>query len=269
MGSDFGTRMLSNWDALVRGICRAAIFLEEERIFDAARLPTDVVVPVLSALWSIAPDGLDAEGRARSILRKYLWRAFFTNRYEKSTNSRSMVDFNDLKPLVAGTGSSSPVAFDEAQHPLPQVQELINAAWPKQKDRVARAILAIALKHGGLDLADGSTVSRANLAKREYHHLFPDAHLKRLGYEDQRIYRSLNCAVVTWKTNRTISDKDPEKYLAERREGSNLGEAEIRARLASHLIPFDEMVGGDYEAFLSARAELVHDAMNTLCGGEP
>jgi hypothetical protein len=71
---------------------------------------------------------------------------------------------------------------------------------------------------------------------------------------------------VTWKTNRTISDKDPEKYLAERREGSNLGEAEIRARLASHLIPFDEMVGGDYEAFLSARAELVHDAMNAICG---
>jgi hypothetical protein len=154
------------------------------------------------------------------------------------------------------------VVFDDIQHPLPQVQELIEAAWPKQKDRVARAILAIALKHGGLDLADGSTVSRANLAKREYHHLFPDAFLKRRRYEDQRIYRSLNCAVVTWKTNRNISDKDPEKYLAERREGSSLGEAEVRTRLASHLIPFDELVAGDYEAFLTARADLVHNAMN-------
>jgi hypothetical protein len=199
-------------------------------------------------------------------LRKYLWRAFFTNRYEKSTNSRAAVDFNEMKPLIVGVGVSNPVVFDDIQHPLPQVQELIEAAWPKQKDRVARAILAIALKHGGLDLADGSTVSRANLAKREYHHLFPDAFLKRRGYEDRRIYRSLNCAVVTWKTNRNISDKDPEKYLAERREGSSLGEAEVRTRLASHLIPFDELVAGDYDAFLTARAELVHHAMDALCG---
>ncbi|MBR1223767.1 DUF262 domain-containing protein [Bradyrhizobium sp. AUGA SZCCT0176] len=268
MGSDFGERMLKDWDSLVEGIRRAAIFLEEERIFDATRLPTDVVVPVLSALWAIAPDGLDAEGRARSIMRKYLWRAFFTNRYEKSTNSRAAVDFNELKPLILGSSAPNPIVFEEVQHPLPPMQELIEAAWPKQKDRVARAILAIALKHGGIDLADGSTVSRANLAKREYHHLFPDAHLKRRGYEDQRIYRSLNCAVVTWKTNRNISDKDPEKYLAERREGSNLGEPEVRARLASHLIPFDELVAGDYEAFLTARAELVHNAMNELCGVE-
>jgi hypothetical protein len=266
MGSDFGKRMLDNWDSLVNGISRAAAFLEEERVFDAARLPTDVVVPVLSALWSIAPEGLDAEGRARSILRKYLWRAFFTNRYEKSTNSRSIVDFNEIKCVIDGTGASSPIAFDDVQHPLPQVQELIDAAWPKQKDRISRAILAIALKHGGLDLADGSPVSRANLAKREYHHLFPDAYLKRRDYEDQHIYRSLNCAVVTWKTNRNISDKDPEKYLAERREGSNLGEAEVRTRLASHLIPFDELVAGDYEAFLSKRAELVHNSMIAICG---
>jgi hypothetical protein len=268
MGADFGSRMLADWDSLVEGIRRAAIFLEEERIFDAARLPTDVVVPVLSALWAIAPDGLDAEGRARSILRKYLWRAFFTNRYEKSTNSRAALDFVELKSLISGATKNGPIVFDVGQHPLPQVQELIEAAWPKQKDRVARAILAISLKQGGLDLADGGTVSRGNLAKREYHHLFPDAFLKRRGYEDRRIFRSLNCAVVTWKTNRNISDKDPENYLAERREGSNIGEPEVRSRLASHLVPFDELVAGDYDAFLAARAELVHAAMTELCGDE-
>ena len=200
------------------------------------------------------------------MLRKYLWRAFFTNRYEKSTNTRATVDFNELKPLITGAGTGNPIIFDNNQYPLPQVQELIDAAWPKQKDRVARAILAVALKHGGLDLADGGSVNRASLAKREYHHLFPDAFLKRRDYDDFRIYRSLNCALVTWKTNRNISDKDPEKYLAERREGSALGEVEVRARLASHLIPFDELVAGNYEAFLAARANLVLDAVKTLCG---
>lgn len=265
LSTDFGSQLLANWDLLLKGVDRAAAFLEEERVFDAQRLPTDVVVPVLVALWAVAPQGLDAEGRARTLLRKYLWRAFFTNRYEKSTSTRSLADFNELKPLVLGTGGTTPAIFDDAQHPLPEAQELIAAGWPTKKDRLPRAILALALKQGGLDLADGSTASRANLAKREYHHLFPDAHLKRLNIPDEQIYRSLNCALVTWRTNRNISDKDPERYLAERRKGTELGESEVRSRLTSHLIPYDDMVKGDYDAFLAARAALVADAMKKLC----
>jgi hypothetical protein len=265
MTKDFGTRLLTNWETYLRGVTRAVTFLEEERVFDAPRLPTDVVIPVLVALWALAPQGLDPEGRARAILRRYLWRAFFSKRYEKSTASRSLSDFNEIKPLITGSGTSSPSIFDDEQHPLPQIQELMTAAWPKNKDRVARAILAVALKQGGVDLADGAQVSRANLAKREYHHLFPDAHLKRLGFADDKIYLSLNCALVTWQTNRNISDKDPEHYLAERRYGADFGEAEIRARLATHFIPYDEMVAGDYHAFLEKRAYMIHCAMVTLC----
>ncbi len=267
MSKDFGIRLLTDWDAFLLGVTRTAVFLEEERVYDAARLPTDVVVPVLVALWAAAPQGLDGEGRARNVLRKYLWRAFFTNRYEKSTGSRSLVDFNELKPLVVGNGGSSPAIFNDELHPLPHLPELMLAGWPKNKDRVARAILSLALRQGGLDLADGGSVSRANLAKREYHHLFPDAHLKRLGVLDEKIYVSLNCALVTWRTNRNISDKEPERYLAERRDGTNLGEAEVRARLASHLIPYDEMVAGEYEAFLDKRVNMVHTGMAKLCEG--
>jgi hypothetical protein len=265
MSKEFGPRLLNSWEALADGVRRATTFLADEHIFDAPRLPTDVVVPVLVALWSIAPKGLDGEGRARNILRKYIWRAFFSNRYESSTNSRAFADYNDLMPLISGSGDSNPAIFDDAQHPLPQPQELIGAGWPKQKDRLARAVLAIALKRGGADLADGAPVSRENLQRREYHHLFPDAYLKRKGVPDDRIYRSVNCALVTWNTNRNISDKDPEHYLAERLAGTDLGESEVRGRLSSHLIPYDEMIAGDYDTFLSRRAELIHDAMLKLC----
>ena len=267
MHKDFGIQLLENWDQYIEGVSRAVAFLEEERVFDAMRLPTDVVVPVLVSLWSQVPDGGDAEGRARTILRKYLWRSFFSTRYERSTNSRALADFNELRLLVAGVEDSNPAVFDDEQHPLPRLQELIAAGWPKKKDRVARAILALALKEGGLDLADGSTASRTNLARREYHHLFPDALLKRRGVPDDRIYCSLNCALVTWRTNRTISDKEPERYLAERLDGTELGETEVTERLASHLIPYREMVAGDYDSFLKARASRVADAMTIICNG--
>lgn len=265
MAKDFGSKLLENWDIFLSGVKKTVSFLEEERVFDASRLPTDVVIPVLVALWGRSPNSLDAEGRARNELRKYLWRSFFTNRYEKSTNSRSLADFIDLKAKITGSVGNIPAVFNDVLHPLPQEQELIDSGWPVRKDRLARAILALALKHGGIDLADGSAVTRENLAKREYHHLFPFAHLSRLSVPDSLIYRSLNCALVTWSTNRNISDKEPEKYLAQRRDGTSLGESEIKARLATHYIPYDEMVVGNYDAFLIKRAKLIHEAMTTLC----
>lgn len=262
----FGRALTENWDDLIEGIKRAAILLEEERIFDQKRLPSDVVVPVIAAILAKAPKAKDSEGRARSILRKYIWRAFFSNRYERSTNSRAPIDYNQINALVHDDQAETPIIFDDEETPLPQAEELINAGWPKKKDRLARAILAIALREGGHDLADGSTVSPSNLTKREYHHLFPVARLKEHGLEDRDIYRSLNCALVTWQTNRTIGAKHPEKYLTERSNKALGGDAEVAARLASHLIPFDELKSGDYSAFLAQRAKDVETRMLAVCG---
>ena len=268
MLKDFGKSLLGLWDLYVRGLDRAADFLEEERVFDAARLPTDVVVPVLVAFWALAPKGGDGEGRARTLAKRYLWRAFFSDRYERATATRSLEDFRALKESLTDSGRPSPAALDNSLHPLPQLEELLGAGWPKKKDRLGRAVLALSLRHGGLDLADGSTVSRGNLAKREYHHLFPEAHLKKTGITDEdRVYGALNCALVTWTTNRTIAAKEPERYLAERLEGTALGQDEVRARLDSHMIPYDELVAGDYGAFLTKRAQLVHEAMERICTG--
>ncbi len=267
MSADFGKRVFDNWDTFKTGLKRATTFLEEERVFDDKRLPTAVVVPALVALWANAPDGLDAEGRAREILRRYLWRAFFTNRYEATTATRSLEDVNALQRLIAGDEAAAPSIFDDGQHPLPSVQGLINARWPVNRVRLGRAVLALALKRGGLDLADGSTVTRENLSKREYHHIFPRAHLERLGVPNDQRNRSLNCALVSWRTNRNISDKEPERYLAERRDNTRLSESQLKERLASHLIPYDEMVNDNYDAFMQARAELIHGEMMKLCNG--
>ena len=260
----FGNRLIENWEKYLSGVRRTATFLQEERILDADRLPTDVVIPVLVALWAEAPEGLDAEGNVRSILRKYLWRAFFTKRYERGTATRSHADYNEIRNRLTDGMASEPAIFTE---PLPEISELIESGWPRKKDRLARAILALSLKEGGLDLADGSIASHSNLSQREYHHLFPVAHLRSQDSDipDDKIFSALNCALVTWRTNRAISNKDPERYLTERRLDSDPDGTEIRRRLESHLIPYDEMISGDYDAFLQKRAELIRRAMEKLC----
>ena len=84
---------------------------------------------------------------------------------------------------------------------------------------------------------------------------------------DERIFCSMNCALVTWLTNRTISDKPPKRYLAKPLAGNELAESDISDRLAGHLIPYEEMVACNYEASLTAQANLVTDAMGKVYHG--
>ena len=268
LSKGFSDKLIENWETTKIGIKRAITFLEQERILDGKRLPTDVVVAPLAALWGISPHGLDAEGEARILLRKYLWRAIFTERYERTSATRALTDFRELKQRLEGHIESSPAIFNEEEYSLPTVEQLINAGWPIRADRVPRALMALSLRTGGYDLADGSPATRESLAEREYHHLFPVARLKAQGRKDTEIFRALNCALVTWKTNRNISAKTPEKYLSERREGTSLGEEEVRRRLESHLVPYDEMTSSTYDEFLLARAQKMHSMMLKLCVGE-
>jgi len=75
----------------------------------------------------------------------------------------------------------------------------------------------------------------------------------------------LNCALITWKTNRIISNKDPLTYLIERAEASGLGEEESKNRLSTHLIDYDKLKNGDYQDFIEKRAESIKELMEKLC----
>lgn len=95
-------------------------------------------------------------------------------------------------------------------------------------------------------------------------------------------YRALNCAFITWKTNRIIGRKDPIDYLQDRVEWA--GEESVRERMKSHLIDYDLLAKAryvgldgtqlaaklepDFQAFLAARAMLVHRAMLMLASGK-
>ena len=109
--------------------------------------------------------------------------------------------------------------------------------------------------------------------------MFPDALLSEAGIPS---FLALNCALITWKTNRMIGRKDPLEYLQERVQWAD--EAVVRERLKSHLISFDRLAAAhyaglqgealktkltqDFDRFLRARAALVVAAMNQLVEGQ-
>ena len=98
---------------------------------------------------------------------------------------------------------------------------------------------------------------------------------------DINSWLALNCALITWKTNRNIGRKDPLKYLAERTGWAD--KETIEQRLNSHLIPFQELgcseygelvdeakkdlLRDDFKCFIKKRACLVAAAVQVLADG--
>lgn len=273
---------VENWSRMTNGLRRAIEALESLRIFDSERLPTAIPLPVIAALLADEPDEGDRRAFVDRIIRRYLWRSFFTGRYEAAAAGRAAADHTALTALLASSGStySAPV-FDEDLFPLPSTRDLRGAGWPKRKGTLARAILAATNYFGARDFADDTALTPANVTRREYHHVFPNQLLIDAGIEPML---ALNCALITWKTNRTIGRLDPLTYLEKRAEAAPSA-SDVKDRLESHLVPYDALVSAgpyeqpsgealkaavqpDFDRFLSERAELVHRFMVAACAGE-
>jgi len=263
----YGEEFKSVWPRLKHGFKHGIDFLQGEALFNDRSLPSDVAVYLTCALWADVPEhAFDSGGNARTTIRKALWRACYTDRYGKTSATRAYADYRVLSAMIAGKDAGSCDLFDETFYPLPAVEELVLAGWPGRKDRLPRAILATGLRRGGLDFADGASISASNFHSRELHHLFPVGVLSG-DRQDERVNRGLNCALITWTTNRKVGAQTPSEYIGRRAEAAHLGEDAVRQRLESHLIPYDALVGDDYDTFLLARAERVHADMTALCKG--
>lgn len=277
-------RMVENWETMALGLHRMAAFLRGEGIYDRERLPTNAVLAVIAALYAHIPESGDKRGRDELLLKKYLWYAFFTDRYENASASRAFADFNGLKRIITGKckPDGSPYGVSDvpifAEHEFVEVEELMTAEWPKRATICGRAILAVACRLGALDFATGERLDAGNIEQRHYHHIFPDALLKEAGTTS---FLALNCALITDTTNMIIGRKDPLRYLMDRYAWTS--EAIVRERLQSHLIPIGELANGgyegfedpiknenvkaDFEVFLRARANLIFRAAKQLADG--
>ncbi len=278
-----------DWDELTRDVEFGVQALASVSVFDEQRLPSRAVLPVVAALRRSVGSRPDARGNAAVLVSYYLWRSFLTARYEASTSSRAFQDFQKLSEALVKELPLAEVAapiFDERIYPLPNPEILEQSGWPKKRETLGRGTLALALSAGGHDIADNTPATWESTRSREYHHLFPDSLLAKAGLAD-RSYTALNCALISWSTNRVISNASPLEYLEDRVNGAFLGEDAIKARLSSHLVPWEELalagpyprdadgeltpearatLVADYSTFIAARAAIVAEAARQKAG---
>ena len=271
--------MIQQWQATKENLGRMEKFLLSQGIIDRRRLPTSSTLAVIAALYFDIPESRDLSGRGEQLLRKYLWRSFFTDRYDRAAATYAYQDFKALQKAINQEGNESDVGIFSL--PLPEKDALLEAGWPKPRDTLARAILATACQLGARDFASDAPLREDNIAKRHYHHVFPDALLKEAGVEYR--FLALNCALIADQTNWLIGRQEPKQYLQER--DNHIGSEAVDSRLRSHLLPVEELrANGDYERFsgtekankikqdfarfLDKRADLVVKAMKLLADGK-
>jgi hypothetical protein len=276
--------LVKKWGIMENGLNRMAKFLHAEGIFDKQRLPTNAVLAVIAALYSIIPDSGDKRGRDELLLKKYLWHAFFTDRYENAAASHAFSDFTALKRIILGERKNDGELYSESdvplfsEHKFVDKEELLTIEWPKRTTIRGRAILAVACRLGAQDFSTGELLNEKNIEERHYHHIYPDGLLEEAGING---YLALNCALISDKTNMTIGRKDPLEYMKDRYKWTS--EKIVRERLYSHLIPIPEMANGgyvglsnseknakiskDFDQFIQRRAEIILRAASLLAEG--
>lgn len=215
------------------------------------------------------------------VLRAYLWRSFFTRRYDAQGNDGLFHDYKALSLWISQIiedgrfdPSKRPPIFEDAAYPLPTAAFFSDLRKPfaslRRSSRYRRAFGALMLSEQPLDWVTGARLDAYRFRslvlekKLDRHHLFPRAIL-RGNVEIDALHHALNGVFLTKATNQTISKKEPAEFIEWiLKQPGAPDEAELRKRVEGHLVPYDALIAtgplkGRYSNFIEHRADLVEN----------
>ena len=276
--------VLDNFESITKGIEWTIDFLDNEKIWDSQRLPSEIPFRVIPALYEFVPKNGDHLAETEKIIRKYLWRCFLSDRYETTAATLLKSDYDGLKGILNMLNAdvqlepkkTIPIFNNSVK--LPNFKDIQSAKWPRYKNRIARALLAISIKRSGRDLVTNVPISAKKINNLQYHHLFPKGYLNNSNLKIETGDLMMNCVLIQAKSNQKLSSKPPLEYLKARIGGttnSKIKESDIQSRLSSHLVPYEELckvsgsIKDDYENFIDARTKLFIEPIKCLTDGEP
>ena len=265
------------WENIVEGVQWAVRLLDNIRVRRQNRLPTAVPLRVLPLLAPHIPKAGAPRDRAMRLVRRYLWAAFLTDRYDRQANDRVKQDYDRLRDLLSSDGDVGPETSIVCCADPPSRDELQAAGWSGGKSRLGRAILAACSLEGAHDV--GSNDRLTDSVAVELHHIFPKAILR--GHDaDPNL--AMNCMLTHSPTNREWSKKLPGDYLIDTIKAAGTAAAaladaaaanRVAERLNTHCVPPEELltvregcadVAVAYRRFVERRARIVEDRIAVL-----
>ncbi|WP_419861459.1 GmrSD restriction endonuclease domain-containing protein [Candidatus Palauibacter sp.] len=208
-----------------------------------------------------------------SLLSAYLWRSFFTERYQMLANVRLLEDFRELRRYLHAfaawrtSGGAKPSlsvpALDNTEYPLPSISQLRRAGWIGGVSRLGRAIAALAMQGSPLDWATGDQLDPDRVreleraGKLERRKVFPSTLFE--PHVGREVDLGLNGILLPKNSFKPCDPSDLLSVIREHQPG--VDELELRTRVHSHLVPWLALAregaapGYRYPRFLKARAQ--------------
>jgi len=237
--------------------------LTDFKVYSLDFLPYETHVVILSYIYANNPT-LTAPQLRR--VRQWFWRTSFSERYRGASESFVTRDLEKIQDFVlSGTDADA-----DEYGGVPDERVLRGMIYRKNNSR-SRAFSLVLAKQAPRNLTNGNSIDTADALsvynKKQFHHIFPEAFLRRLDPNIERSY-ALNFCMLAASENNLVSDDDPKEYMPNLIE--QLG-ANAHAVLASNLMPSPDEY--DYKTaelatFIQARLPIVKAVIAGLCAGE-
>ncbi len=244
------------------GLERAVdLLVTDFRVHSLDFLPYEAHLVILA---TVLAERTKLDGAEITRARQWFWRSAFTERFKGASESyvsRSIVQARRF--IVVAEGGADD--FGD----IPSARNLLRLGWRKN-GAGSRAFSLAMGKHHPRNITNGATIDTfAALSvynKHQFHHIYPQAHLKRLDSElDPN--RLMNICFLAASENNKVSDDDPKAYIPALVEDLQGVAVSV---FASNLLPdpneFDYS-NSDYDSFLLARAEVAALWIKELCEG--
>lgn len=207
----------------------------------------------LVALTYLFAQGHSLDSMQTKYVQYWFWRTSFSDRYSSSTDTKMDEDIIFIDEILIGNYA----ALDKYSSDVTPMS-LISQPFSKSNSLVRATLLLLSKLHpkdltNGHFIDTGSALSNYN--KKEYHHIFPAAFLKKKEIKTSLINSICNFCFLPANSNKKISNSPPSEYFF-----TLIPPDVIESIIESNLIPSRMAIyeKDDYEDFLSERASLIY-----------
>lgn len=257
------SQLQDGWNAATDGMRYALNFLRSNVGIDSPALLSSSFIVIAMAVFCNRRNYHFSPEEARA-LRYWVLAANAKGRYSRGS-SETFLD-QDMATMRRGGDVSSLI-----QHLQTQVGRLdirpTDLENRNSRSAYFKTMFLAFRQDGATDWNDQLTISLKHAGSKhalQFHHLFPQAVLRRAEIDSQRINDICNLSFFSGYTNRKIRDKEPSIYF------QNVVDRLGSDALKSQCIPTDPKlwVVDRYSDFLSARRSIVASRLNVFLKGD-
>ena len=253
-----GADVRAQFATVENGIRGAIDFLRQQlMVVNLKLLPYPSMLVPLAAFFA-EPDGKEVlyNGQTYQTLKRWFWRTCFSGRYTSQTRKTTIADIEQIKRLKNGQPST-----------LDKIAITVEADYFRNSFRVGAAatktFVLLLANNDPRSLLSGKAVDLDKVLQRynrsEFHHIYPKAFLREMGFPDEQINVLGNFCFLSAAENKNIGRKRPSVYVKEL-VGDENGRLDALASAFCH----DREFSDDFAAFMKGRCDRLAQFANRL-----